>query len=83
MRPYQFIPESTFTVLESVPDYRSEQLEETYHTHVITYDHAPSYRAFLLTEPAETIEPGQSSEFGSTHGSMNTTGERFITVGLE
>lgn len=83
MLPYQFTPNSRFTVVEPDLEWRPERLEGSYRTNVISYDHAPSYRALLLTEPDGTIEPNQSFGFRSVRGSFNAANRRYVTVGLE
>ncbi|WP_222918973.1 hypothetical protein [Natrinema sp. SYSU A 869] len=83
VHPYQFTPDSRFTVVESGLDWQPDRFSDTYQTNVIAYDHAPSYRAFLFTEPDAALEPDQSLEFGAVQGSPGTAGRRFVTVGLE
>lgn len=82
IRAYQFIATSAFTVVDSALEWRSDQFEEPYHAHVIAYDHAPSYRALLLTESAEAMEAGKSFEFRTMHGNSSTD-DRFVTIGFE
>ncbi|WP_226479039.1 hypothetical protein [Natrinema amylolyticum] len=83
VRPYQFTPDSRFTVVESGLEWQPERFDDSYQTNVIAYDHAPSYRAFLFTESDATLESGQSFDFGAVRGSPGTAGRRFVTVGLE
>lgn len=83
MFPYQFTPGSQFTVVESDLDWRPGRFEDTYQAHVIAYDHAPSYRAFLLTESEATLEPDRSFELGAVRESPEAAGQRFVTVDLE
>ncbi|AHG02358.1 hypothetical protein HALLA_20865 (plasmid) [Halostagnicola larsenii XH-48] len=83
IRAYQFIATSTFTVADSALEWRSERFEEPHQARVIAYDHAPSYRALLLTDSDGTIEAGESFEFRATDGNSSTDGDRFVTVGFE
>lgn len=83
MLPYQFTPESRATVVESGLDWQPKRFENRYRTSVIAYDHAPSYRAFLFTEPDATIESDRSLRFGSIQRSPAAAGRRVVTVGLE
>lgn len=83
IRPYQFVATSTFTVADSALEWRSERLSESYQANVIAYEHAPSYRALLLTDSDGTIEAGESFEFHATHGNSSTDDDRFVTVGFE
>lgn len=83
MRPYQFTPGSRVTVVESGLDWQPARFDDAYQTNVVAYDHAPSYRAFLFTEPDATLEPDRSFEFGSVQGSPGTADRQFVTVGLE
>ncbi|ELZ03090.1 hypothetical protein C480_16769 [Natrialba aegyptia DSM 13077] len=81
--PYQFRPGSRATVAASELDWQPDRFERSYQTHVITYDHAPSYRAFLFTEPNETLAPAQSLEFSGVERSAQTAGRGVVTVGLD
>ncbi|WP_323173707.1 hypothetical protein [Natrialba sp. PRR66] len=81
--PYQFRPGSRVTVAASELDWQPDRFERSYQTNVITYDHAPSYRAFLFTEPNETLAPAQSLEFSGVERSVQTAGRGVVTVGLE
>lgn len=83
MLPYQFTPGSQFTVVEPDLDWRSGRLEDAYQTNVIAYDHAPSYRAFLLTESEVTLESDRSFELGAARESPGAASQRFVTVGIE
>ena len=83
IRPSQFIPKSSFTVLDAALEWRSERLSESYQANVIAYDRAPSYRAFLLTASDKAIEAGQSFDFGAAYGKSSTADDRFATVELE
>ncbi|MFC6768170.1 hypothetical protein [Natrinema soli] len=83
MLPYQFTPGSQFTVVESDLDWYPGRFEDTYQANVIAYDHAPSYRAFLLTESEATLEPDRSFELGAVREPPGAASQRFVTVGLE
>lgn len=83
LRSYQFTPEARFTVVESGLDWRPEQFEHDYRTSVIAYDHAPSFRAFLFTEPDVGLESDRSFTFTGVQEPPQTVGHRFVTVGLE
>ncbi|ELZ01872.1 hypothetical protein C481_10137 [Natrialba asiatica DSM 12278] len=83
--PYQFRPGSRVTVAASELDWQPERFERSYQTNVITYDRAPSYRAFLFTEPNGALAPAQSLEFSGVERSANAVdqGQGVVTVGLE
>ncbi|ELY90735.1 hypothetical protein [Natrialba taiwanensis] len=80
--PYQFRPGSRVTVAASELDWQPERFERSYQTNVITYDHAPSYRAFLFTEPNGILAPAQSLEFSGVERSAQAAGRGVVTVGL-
>lgn len=83
MFPYQITPGSQFTVVESDLDWHPGRFEDSYQANVIAYDHAPSYRAFLLTESEATLESDRSFELGAVRESPGAASQRFVTVGLE
>lgn len=83
MYPYQLTPERRATVVEAGLDWRADRFDEVYQANVIAYDHAPSYRAFLFTPAAATVEADQAIELGTVRGSPAADGTRFVTVGLE
>lgn len=83
IRPYQLVPGTRFTIVESGLDWQPDQFENTYQTSVIAYDHAPSFRAFLFTASNAPLESGRSFEFGSVQGSSGVAAGPLVTVGLE
>lgn len=82
MFPYQLTPGRGATVVESGVDWRPDRLEGERRTHVIAYDHAPSYRAFLFTESDRSLDSDQSVVVGDARGTR-TAESGLVTVGLE
>ena len=89
MRSYQWTAGQRVTVDDAV-EWRPAGLEGEYRSYVVSYDHAPSYQAFLFvpqssggeTEPAP-LQSGDSLSLGAVQGSPAETTNRYVTVGLE
>lgn len=82
MFPYQLTPGHRATVVESGLDWQPDRLEGERRTHVIAYDHVPSYRAFLFTDPDRSLEPERSVVVSDVRESP-AAGSGLVTVGLE
>lgn len=82
--PHQLGPGYRFTVAETGLDWRPDGVSDPVRTHVITYDHAPSFRAFLCTEPDERLQQGDSFAFDRTQGSIPIDASRpLVSIDLE
>lgn len=82
MFPYQLTPGRRATVVESELGWQPDRFEGERRTHVIAYDHVPSYRAFLFTDPDRSLEPERSVVVGDVRESP-AAGSGLVTVGLE
>ena len=89
MRSYQWTPGRRVTVDDAV-EWQPAGLEGEYGSYVVSYDHAPSYQAFLFvpkpgdggTEPA-ALQSGDSLSLGAVQGSPAEATTRYVTIGLE
>ncbi|WP_049924770.1 hypothetical protein [Halopiger djelfimassiliensis] len=81
MFPYQFVPGSRFTVERRLESHTT-RLGSEYRTHVIGYDHAPSFRALLFTGPDAFLEPERSFVLRDGRG-LPETDRACVSVGIE
>ena len=89
MRSYQWTPDRRVTVDDAV-EWVPAGLEGEYRSYAVSYDHAPSYRAFLFvptsgggeTEPP-VLQAGDSLSLGAVQGTPAEATTRYVTVGLE
>ncbi|WP_394742246.1 hypothetical protein [Natronococcus roseus] len=80
MAPYQVVPESQVTVVEPDIGWRPRGLE-SHEAYVISYDHAPSLRAVLLTD--RPLRADRSLTIGETREAVTETNRSLVAVGLE
>lgn len=80
MAPYQVVPESGVTVVERDIGWQPEGLEP-YEACVISYDHAPSLRAVLLTD--RPLRADRSLAIGEMREPVTETNRLLVTVGLD
>ncbi|WP_139169254.1 hypothetical protein [Natronobacterium texcoconense] len=89
MFSYQYVPGGRFTI-EDVLEWQPRSLEGAYRTYTITYENAPSYRAYLFVDvdddrESETGGPesGTTLTTGRITGSPPETNRSYVTVDLE
>ena len=97
MRSYQCIAGQQVTVDEAV-EWQPAGLEGGYRSYVVSYDHAPSYQAFLFVpesgpddggEPSGSgsgsapLQTGDALSLGAVQGSPAESGAKHVTVALE
>lgn len=80
MAPYQVVPESRVTVDEPDIGWQPQGLE-SHGACVISYDHAPSLRAVLLTD--RRLRANRSLVVGETREAVAETNRSLVTVGLD
>lgn len=80
MTPYQVVPESGVAVVEPDIGWQPRGLE-SHEAYVISYDHAPSLRAVLLTD--RPLRAGRSLAIGETRETVTETNHSLVTVGLD
>ncbi|MFC4437672.1 MULTISPECIES: hypothetical protein [Natrialbaceae] len=81
MLPYQFVPDSRFAVVERDLAWQPASLESTSRTHVIRYEHSPSFRAFLFT--GTPLRSGRSFALGEALEFPTDTDRHLVSVGVE
>lgn len=81
MAPYQVVPEAEATVVERDIGWRPQGLDSYDRAHAISYDHAPSLRAVLLTDGPLRAE--RSVAIGTPREAVSETNRSLVTVGLD
>lgn len=80
MAPYQVVPESGVTVVDPDIGWQPRGLE-SHEACVISYDHAPSLRAVLLTD--RPLRTDRSLAIGEARETVTETNRSLVTVGLD
>ncbi|AGB39539.1 hypothetical protein [Natronococcus occultus] len=79
--PYQVVPGSRVTVLEEGVGWQPRGFDSYDRAHAISYDHAPSLRAILLTDGP--LRANRSLAIGEIRDAVSETNRALVTVGLD
>jgi hypothetical protein len=83
MFPAHVVSNRRATVVDSEQSWCPSGLESTHRTHVISYDHAPSLRAFLFAESETSLRPTRSVSIGTVREAVTVDVGSVDSVGTE